>query len=117
MHNTQRQFDAPLPGTSAVGTSAVGDDPSRNTPPSTPRFTPARAPKRLYRNPDGPIGGVATGIADYLGLDPVILRLAFLLAALSGFGLAAYLVCWVVIPKGERPRRQLAQPGSVQESH
>lgn len=112
MHHTERQLDA-----SPLGTSEMGDESPRSTPPATPRFAPARTPKRLYRNPDGPIGGVATGIADYLGLDPVILRLAFLLAALSGFGMVAYLVCWVVIPKGERPRRRLGQAGHVEASH
>jgi signal transduction histidine kinase len=45
------------------------------------------------------IGGVAGGVADWLGIDPTLARIGFLLAALmSGFGVALYLVAWVALP-------------------
>lgn len=58
--------------------------------------------KRLQRPPDSAmIGGVCAGIADYFGVDPTWIRLlAVLLIFASGFGLVAYIVAWVVIPRG-----------------
>ena len=54
-------------------------------------------PKRNTR--EGKIAGVAAGIGDYLGIDPVLIRLVFVLFVFAGgFGLLAYLVAWLVIP-------------------
>lgn len=46
------------------------------------------------------IGGVAGGLADYFGVDPVVVRLFFVLGMFFGLGLAflVYLVLWVVMP-------------------
>ena len=58
-------------------------------------------PKRLVRDTShGVIGGVAAGFGRYLDVDPVLVRLAFvLLFFANGFGLLAYLICWVVVPR------------------
>jgi len=57
--------------------------------------------KRLYRNKkDKIIGGVCGGIAEYLNVDPVIIRLLWIVASLIwGAGILAYLIAWVIIPK------------------
>ncbi len=57
--------------------------------------------KRLYRSQqDKMIAGVCGGIAEYFDWDPVWVRLAaVLLVFMHGFGLIAYIVCWIVIPK------------------
>ena len=60
--------------------------------------------KRLVRPRRGAIlGGVAAGIADYLGIDPVIMRLIFVLLIfvtnLWGFALA-YVLALIIIPEG-----------------
>ena len=56
--------------------------------------------KRLYRNKEeGKIAGVCAGIGDYFEIDPVIIRLVFLLALFLGAGLIVYLIAWVIIPK------------------
>ena len=45
------------------------------------------------------IGGVASGIAEYFGIDPVLTRVAFVVLALSvGFGFLAYIVLWIIVP-------------------
>jgi phage shock protein C len=45
---------------------------------------------------------VAAGFGEYLDVDPVLVRVAFvLLAFANGLGLLAYLICWVVMPRGE----------------
>jgi signal transduction histidine kinase len=60
----------------------------------------AERPRRFYRRSDGRlIGGVATGLASHLGLQPLTVRLSFaLLAAMSGFGLVLYLALWIFTP-------------------
>ena len=54
------------------------------------------------------IAGVCGGIGRYLGVDPVLLRIAFIVLALAnGLGVIAYVVAWVAIPE-ERPGQPLA---------
>ncbi len=61
-------------------------------------------PKRLMRSQDNKvIGGVCGGIGEYFDIDPVLIRvIAVVLFFLNGFGLLAYLVGWIVIPKREQ---------------
>lgn len=45
------------------------------------------------------IAGVCGGLAAYLGIDPVLVRLAFVVLLLaSGIGLAIYVILWIVMP-------------------
>lgn len=45
------------------------------------------------------LAGVSGGLADYLDIDPVFVRLAFLvLLFASGIGLPIYLILWIVMP-------------------
>lgn len=57
--------------------------------------------KRLYRSRNNKvIAGVCGGLADYFGIDPVIVRIiAFALLLPGGLpGLLPYLVLWLVVP-------------------
>lgn len=56
--------------------------------------------KRLYRSRDHRVvAGVAGGLATYLGIDPALIRLAFvLLTIFNGMGLLLYLVLWLIVP-------------------
>ena len=56
---------------------------------------------RLYRSTtDKVIGGVCGGLGDYLNIDPVIVRIAFvLLAVFGGSGVLVYIILWIVIPE------------------
>ena len=56
--------------------------------------------KRLYRDPsDKMLGGVCSGLADFFGIDPTVIRLAFvLLTLLGGHGVLIYLVLWLIVP-------------------
>jgi len=55
--------------------------------------------KKLYRNTiDSKLGGVCAGLGDYFNIDPVIIRLAFLLLIFAGGGIA-YLVAWIIVPE------------------
>ena len=51
------------------------------------------------RTDDKWIGGVCSGLADRLGVDPVIIRAALvLLTILGGIGVTVYLVAWLLLP-------------------
>ena len=56
--------------------------------------------KKLYKIEEGKIiDGVCGGIAEYLNLDPTVVRVLWTLIACSGTGLIAYLVCALIIPR------------------
>ena len=57
--------------------------------------------KRLYRSDsDRVLGGVSGGLAQYLGIPAIILRIFFILWMILGeFALFAYIILWVVIPR------------------
>ncbi len=57
--------------------------------------------KRLYRSGrERILGGVAGGIAEYLDVDPTLVRLAWIILGLAGgFGLLAYIIAWIIIPE------------------
>jgi len=59
---------------------------------------------RLYRSGnDRILGGVCGGIADYLGVDPVIIRLLWvLLVLMGGAGVLLYLIAWIIIPRNPK---------------
>lgn len=66
-------------------------------------YTPTQ---RLMRSrTDKVIAGVAGGIGQYLAIDPVIVRLAFVALIFTGVGLFLYPVLWLIMPVegGQRP--------------
>ncbi len=69
--------------------------------------------KRMYRDIDNKIiGGVCSGMSEYLGIDPVWIRLLFV-AVFFGFGtgLLIYLILWVIIPAAKTPSEKLEMRG------
>jgi phage shock protein PspC (stress-responsive transcriptional regulator) len=56
--------------------------------------------KRLYRSAKTKVfGGVAGGIADYFDIDPIIIRLLFVVIAFAGGGgIIVYLILWIALP-------------------
>ena len=56
--------------------------------------------KKLYRNEsDKVLGGVASGLAEYLNLDVTVVRIAFLLLFFfGGSGFLIYIVMWIAVP-------------------
>jgi signal transduction histidine kinase/phage shock protein PspC (stress-responsive transcriptional regulator) len=68
------------------------------------------------------IAGVCAGLARYLGIDPLFVRVGFVAAtAAAGFGLIVYGLCWLLIPNEAgaapaRPRRfdRAARRASIQ---
>ena len=70
---------------------------------------PVSPGKKLTRSiQDKKIGGVCGGFAEYLDLDPTLVRLVWVMAAFFvGWGFIAYLVAWIVMPYGP-PRQPVA---------
>jgi phage shock protein C len=57
--------------------------------------------KKLTRSKkDKMVGGVCSGIAKYFGMDPTVVRLAWVVfTLLGGAGLLAYIIAWIVMPE------------------
>ena len=60
--------------------------------------------RRLYRSStDTMIGGVCGGLGEFLGIDPMLVRIAFAVFALfDGLGIMAYTILWIVVPQKEQ---------------
>jgi phage shock protein C len=58
-------------------------------------------PRRLYRSSKNRIvAGVCGGIAEYLNVDPTLIRLGFVLLTIaSGSGILLYLILAIIVPK------------------
>jgi phage shock protein C len=73
--------------------------------PEQPPQPPAGGGPRVVRRSrsERVVAGVCGGIGRYLGVDPVLLRIAFVILALAnGLGVIAYVIAWVAIPE-EQP--------------
>ncbi|WP_165156167.1 PspC domain-containing protein [Parabacteroides sp. ZJ-118] len=56
--------------------------------------------KKMTRSNNGMIGGVCAGLAEYLGWDPTIVRIVWVLMVFfAGFGGLLYVILWLVMPK------------------
>src|SRR4051812_5358565 len=90
---------------------------SMATAPATPP-----APRRtLQRDPaHGYLAGVCAGLAREIGIDPLVVRVGFIAAALAGgFGVAIYVLAWALLPAGSaraagRPRSLPAGGAAIQ---
>ncbi len=62
-------------------------------------------PRRLYRSHDRMLAGVAGGMAEYLDLDPTIIRIGWIVVGLASAGMAliAYFLLAIVIPSAPYP--------------
>lgn len=75
--------------------------------PAAPSAGPASGGYRPLRrsSTDRVLGGVCGGLAEYLRVDPVVVRiLAVVLAVFGGSGVLLYLVGWLVIPEQGHPQ-------------
>lgn len=96
-----------------MGEPAAYHEPDTDTPPDQKPMPDASPEKKVYRNPDNAmIAGVASGLAAYFGIDPVIVRLLFVLTTIfGGWGLAVYIVLWIVMPEAKTTADKLRMHG------
>ena len=57
--------------------------------------------RRLYRSKNNrKLAGVCGGLGEYLGADPTVVRVLFIvLAVFGGAGLIIYLAMWLIVPQ------------------
>jgi phage shock protein PspC (stress-responsive transcriptional regulator) len=57
--------------------------------------------RRLTRSHDRMIGGVCAGVADFLGIDPTLVRVVTAVAGVIAIPVVPllYVICWAVIPQ------------------
>jgi signal transduction histidine kinase len=103
-----------VPGSAATPPLAAGGaaPPDRDLPPQPwpeHRHFGGRGAGRWRRGPrrSGPLrrgqegrlaGGVAAGLAARTGIDVTVVRAVFVVTAMSGFGVAAYVLAWLLVP-------------------
>ena len=64
------------------------------------------AKKKLYRSEKNKvIAGICGGLGEYMDIDPVVIRLAWVIfTLLGGAGILAYIIAWIIIPPA--PKRK-----------
>jgi phage shock protein PspC (stress-responsive transcriptional regulator) len=74
---------------------------------------PEEAPKRLFRDSDNAmIAGVAAGLANYFGIDVIIVRLLFIaLTFFGGSGVLVYVILWLLVPEAKTNSERLQMQG------
>jgi phage shock protein PspC (stress-responsive transcriptional regulator) len=85
-------FDAETAETTDTLKQSAGQDYS---------YSERRRKRRLYRDSsDKFIGGVCSGIANYLNTDPAIVRILFAIVTFGGFGVGflIYILLWMLLP-------------------
>lgn len=86
------------------------DDEADNSSKREPRFSSTK--KRIFRDTDNRIvGGVSSGLAAYFNIDPLWIRVLFIIALFSGFGFLLYIIMWAVIPKANTTAEKLQMRG------
>ncbi len=76
--------------------------------------------RRLYRSRrNRVVAGVAGGLGEYFDIDPVFVRVIFVLATLAGaWGVLAYLILWIVVPNEKfyfEPEPKQKEGGTIME--
>jgi phage shock protein PspC (stress-responsive transcriptional regulator) len=81
---------------------------------TTSAYDPGGRPRRFERSRDDRwIAGVCGGLGQYLGIDPVIVRLAFIAVTfVGGFGVIAYLAAFLLVPE-EGNARPIIRTGGL----
>jgi phage shock protein PspC (stress-responsive transcriptional regulator) len=70
--------------------------------------------KRLFRDTDNALlAGVAAGLANYFGTEPVIIRIVFILLTIfsGGVGILIYIVLWLLVPAATTSSEKLQMLG------
>lgn len=75
--------------------------------------------KRIFRDPDNQfIAGVSSGLGAYFSIDPIIVRLLFVVFTfIGGVGAIAYLTIWLLAPIASTTSEKLEMEGEVVDIH
>lgn len=103
------------------GAEALEDDYTEEEPSfsgkinSTRKRGKIKTGKRLFRDPeDKVIGGVASGMAAYFGLeDPLWIRLLWVVGVMAGIPVILYVILWLIVPEAKTAGDKLAMKGEA----
>ncbi len=81
--------------------------------PASDKLDDDKAVKKLYRDSeDRVLGGVSSGIAQYFGVDTIIIRVLFVVSIfLGGAGLVAYIILWIITPEAKTITEKMQMQG------
>jgi len=97
-----------------VGIMGTPEDFAEEEGEEEPAIGSPKRKRRLYRDPDHRVlGGVCGGLAAYFNMDPVILRIIFIVLFIvtSGAALLAYVILWIAVPKAKNTAQRLEMRG------
>ena len=79
---------------------------------TVPPESELRGARRIFRDPENRIiGGVSSGLAAYFNIDPLWIRLLFVVLFFSGPGILIYIIMWIVVPKANTTAEKLRMRG------
>ncbi|WP_282044073.1 PspC domain-containing protein [Winogradskyella flava] len=90
------------------------DDEIFEDEPKSQRSYESRPTKKLYRDTDNSyVGGVAAGLSHYFGIEPIWMRLIWLLLAIGSGGtfIFIYLIFWALVPEARTTSEKLMMTG------
>ncbi|MCF6241371.1 MAG: PspC domain-containing protein [Bacteroidales bacterium] len=72
-----------------------------------------KSSRRFYRDPDKKVlSGVAAGLGAYFGIDPVIVRVIFIIITMMfGASMFIYILLWIIIPEAKTTTQKLEMRG------
>ena len=114
------QFDDesgnPSEGKTSEGNSSVRNNSEERNSEEKRNFTNSsrKQYRKLYRNStDKIIGGVASGLAAYFDLDPVVMRILFVVLTFAslGWGILIYLIFLIAMPEANTKAQLLEMQG------
>ncbi|MBT8316295.1 MAG: PspC domain-containing protein [Lutibacter sp.] len=79
-----------------------------------PSYRPKSSSKKLFRDgEDKFLGGVSSGLAHYLGIDSLWVRLIWIVLVVAGFGtgIPIYILLWILIPEATTTAEKLQMKG------
>jgi phage shock protein PspC (stress-responsive transcriptional regulator) len=103
----------------AVSVMGTPEDISDNDGPSARDKFSAPGYHRMYRDTDHRIiGGVCSGMAAYWDLEPWIMRVIFVILAITGgLGILVYLILYIVLPEAKTTAQKIEMKGNPVNIH
>jgi phage shock protein PspC (stress-responsive transcriptional regulator) len=103
----------------AISVMGTPEDFSENDKKTTKEKFSSSGYHRLYRDPDNRIiGGVCAGIGAYWDIDPVIVRIIFvLLTFIGGIGALVYIILYIALPEARTTAQKIEMHGEPVNIH
>ncbi len=68
--------------------------------------------KKMFRDPENRVlGGVAGGLGAYFGIDPIIVRVIFVISIFFGAGILIYIILWIITPEAKTITNKMQMQG------